>query len=447
MMIDEQRYKNEMLHMRLIVMFMCSLFVLSVPYIAMLFLLAGTTLFTAQFCLTMRIERHVAAFCVLLLYVFGWGLMTGGFSLSNLAQPKFYGGEGRIVIAYLPMLLIFAAPRNLFSEENINRIFRILFRLVLISAVLSAAGLAHQMFGSHHAAGYASGSMLIIYICLYAEEKQRWQVIGIVAALLMLMFANSRTTMVGLAFAFALYYRTQLFRPKIIFGAGLTLVAMVYLWSIVSPDSFARFSVLFNPELWHTIREQISAASVVDNPDTGNVERAGAEYNILTRIILWVRAVWFFKHSPLLGIGSFRYNDDSLYLTDVLPGIDVGASDMPLDLTVATAHNSFFHILAEGGLVGLVLYLLPWVLILLTLRRRPKRTQLQRALTKMSFIMIMFMMFGALTGHLLASPSITLWVTFITGLALRLTAGKTRRESSVSRDPTSMSEYPVARNA
>lgn len=442
MMKDEQRQKNELLFMRLIVAFMCSLFVLSIPYIAMLFLLAGAVLFTAQFCMTLRIDRHVAAFCLLLIYVFGWGAITGGFSVANLATPSFYGGEGRIIIAYLPMLLLFAAPRSLFTEINARRIFRILFYLAIAAAVLSAGGLTHRLFGSHHAAGYAAGCMLIVFICLYSEEKKQWQLIGIIAALMMLMFANSRTTLVGLAFAFIIYYRTNVLRPNILIGAGVVLGLAVYLWSIASPESFARFSVLFDSAVWTSIGDQITAASSVDNPDTGNVDRVGAEYNILTRIILWIRAIWFFKHSPVLGIGSFRYNDDGVYLNDVMPGVAIGASDMPLDLSVATAHNSYFHVLAEGGLIGLVLYLLPWAMILLTLRTRLQKTPIQRALKKMCPILILFMMFGALTGHLLASPSMTLWVGFLSGLALRVTAA--RAEAPAHDSPPG---YAAFRNA
>lgn len=413
--------KNELMFMRLLVMFICSLFVLSIPYIAMLFLLAGLVLFLFRTSMTMRIDRHVAAFGLLFVYVFGWGLLTGGFHPSSLAVPGFYGGEGRILIAYMPIFLVFAAPQTLFSERNIKKIFRILFYLTIAAALLSGAGLINLLFGSHHAAGYAAGSLLIIFICLHAEEGKKWQRVGIVAALLMLMFANSRTTLVGLAMAFAIYYRARVFRPKILFGAGTVLAIGVYVWSVVSPFSFDRFVILFDPRLWSAISNQLALATATDSPSLETVERVGTYYNILSRIILWGKALWLFQHSPFLGIGSFRFNDYGLVLQQVLPGVAVGTAT-ERSLSVATAHNSYFHTLAEGGILGFGLYFMPWIMMLRTLKQRSKNTPMHRMMAKMGSILILFMMFGALTGHLLAAPSMTLWVLFVSSLALRATA-------------------------
>lgn len=420
-MIATQRDDNEILYMRLLVLFMCSLFVLSIPYVAMLFLMAGVVLFLIRFAVTMRIDKHAAAFGLLIVYVFGWGLLTGGFHPSSLVNPGFYGGEGRILIAYMPIFLVFAAPQSVFSAKNVQKLFRILFYLTIAAVVLAAVGLSNLMFGSHHAAGYSAGSLLIIFICLYSEEKKKWQRVGIVAALLMLMFANSRTTLVGLAFAFALYYRTRVFTPKILLGAGSVLVLGFYIWSAVSPFSFNRFMVLFDPALWDAISRQFALATATDNPNLDNVDRVGIYYNILSRIIVWGKAIWLFEQSPIMGIGSFRFNDPGLEIHSVLPGLSIGDA-ASRSLSVATAHNSYFHVLAEGGLVGVVLYFMPWIMMLRTFQRRPKNTPMRRMTTKMGSILILFMLFGALTGHLLASPSMTLWVLFVSALALRVSA-------------------------
>lgn len=425
-MIAAQRHKNELLYLRLLVLFMCSLFVLSVPYIAMLFLLLGLTLFLFRFSATLRMDRHAAAFGLLIIYVFGWGLLTGGFQPASLAEPGFYGGEGRILIAYMPIFLIFAAPQSVFSERNMQKIFRILFYLSVAATFLSAIGFANLIFGSHHAAGYAAGCLLIIFISLYSEEKKTWQRVGIATALLMLMFANSRTTIVGLAFAFSIYYRTRVFRPKIILGAGAVLFLGSYIWSLVSPFSFERFMVIFDPTLWSAIRNQFALATTTDVPSIENVDRVGGFYNILTRIILWSKALWLFEQSPILGIGSFRFNDPGMTVYSVLPGLGIGVANES-SLSVATAHNSYFQILAEGGILGFIIYLMPWFLMMRSFQRRPKKISTHRVMAKMSSITILFMMSGALTGHLLASPSMTLWVLFVSGISLRATMIATNR--------------------
>ena len=415
-------YQANHLHfLRLFMLFMVSLFVLSIPYVALLLLMLGSALFAMRVGRTMRIERHAAAFGLLLIYVFGWGMVTGGFHPSSLASPSFYGGEGRILIAYLPIFLVFAAPHSLFNAATMHRIFKTLYLLTLIAVILSMAGMINTMFGSHHAAGYASGSILIIFICLYSEQKERWQLIGILAALMMLMFANSRTTLVGLTFAFLLYYRARILGPKVIIGVGACLAFGLYLWSIVSPFSFDRFMILFDPNLWDAISYQFQLATSTDNPSTDNVSRVGTYYNILTRIILWGRAIWIFDQSPILGIGSFRFNDPGLILQSIFPGISIGTATHR-SLSVATAHNSYFQILAEGGVIGFFLYLMPWIMMLKSFKRRQKNTQAQRIMTKMGSILILFMLFGALTGHLIASPSMTLWALFFSSLALRVTS-------------------------
>lgn len=425
MMTPEQSAKNERLYMQLIVFFVCSLFILGIPYIVMLFLIAGTILFTAQFLLTLRIDRHVAAFALLLIYILGWGLATGGFHPASLMQPAFLGGEGRIIIAYMPIFLIFAAPRRMFTERNMMHIFRIMFYLSACMMPLSVIGLSKSLFGSHHAAGYAAGSLFITFVCLSSEEGRRWHYTGIMIAVILLMMANSRTTLVGLTFAFGIFFYHRILTLKTVILGALAVAALGFVWSILSPFSFARFALLFDEKLWSAIGEQAAVASDFHVLEAASVERTGTNWNILTRIILFVRAWGFFEISPILGIGSFRYNDLGIFMVDVMPGVTVAASHFKPVVSVATAHNSYLQVLAEGGLVGLGIYLMPWLMILFTLRRRRRGTAMQRALRKMSIILILFMAFGSLTGHLLAAPSMTLWVVFISGLALRFTAPET----------------------
>ncbi len=416
--MDLHEHANRKLFMWLILLFMSSLFILSIPYITLLVLFFGSFLFGIKFVKTMQIDKHAAAFAALLLYLFGWGLLTGGFAPSSLLTPGFYGGEGRILFAYMPIFLVFAAPQALFHDHNVRLIFKVLAVFSAVALVISIAGKMDLLFGSHHAAGYASGSLLVIFMSLYAEEKKSWQRNGVIAALLMLMLSNSRTTLVGLAIALIIYYRSRLLVPKVIIGVTIFLICGFYLWSIISPFSFDRFMILFDPELWTTIRNQFSLATSVEDPSLESVERIGANFNILTRIILWGRAIWLFEASPIFGIGSFRFNDPGLTLHQLFPGLSVGSS-LTQSLSVSTAHNSYFHTLAEGGLVGVIMHLMPWILILRTIKQRPKSTSLDRSMSKMATILILFMMFGALTGHLLASPSMTLWVVFISSITLR----------------------------
>ena len=196
------------------------------------------------------------------------------------------------------------------------------------------------------------------------------------------------------------------------------VIAAGYLWATISPFSFGRLMVVFEAETWINMAKQFNAASQLSDPSTQQLDRMGKEYNILTRINLWARSIWFLEQSPLLGIGAFRFNDFLPHLHQVIPGITVASSDFP-STTTMTAHNSYFHVLAEGGLIGMAIYLLPWMYGLYILGKKAKPTPFAQAMARIGILSILFLLFGALTGHLFVAPSATLWVVLLIGLALQ----------------------------
>ncbi|WP_121068160.1 O-antigen ligase family protein [Chachezhania antarctica] len=402
----------------LLMLFVASLFALSVPYLAMLFLFAGAGLYFGQVVISKKINKQAFCFALLLGYVTLWGLMSGGLVPSSFLDPAYFAGEGRIYVAYLPIFLIFALPTRLFTEQNILLLVKLIMALGIALSPLWATGHMEVLFGSHHANGYASSNMLIIFAALYAALRRKWLLAGLCMALLMFMFSNSRTSFIGLAAAFMIYYRRELLHPKYIIPAVIFIFAAGYLWSSISPFSYDRLMVVFKAETWNSIITQFAMASELSDPSTQQLDRVGREYNILTRINLWARALWFFEQSPILGIGSFRYNDYMPFLHQVIPGVAIVSSDYPA-YTVATAHNSYFQVLAEGGLVGMAIYLMPWLYALYTFGQKRKPTPFARAITQIGSLSTLFLMFGALTGHLFASPSGTLWVVLLIGLALQ----------------------------
>jgi O-antigen ligase len=416
---------------------MMTLFIMSVPYPSTGVVFLGAILCGAQVAVSGRIDRHVAAFLLLLAYLLVWATMVGSLDASSFIDFRFYSGEGRVFIAYLPLLLLCAVPRDLFSEQMTIKYLRILFYLTLFAFPLCAAGLMSRIFGSHHIAGYASACLLIVFGSLYSEQRKRWQLTGVVISILLLMFANSRTTIVGLVLAMVTYYRYQVFRPKIVIGGLLFAVAALYLWSVISPFSFQRLAVLANPKTWSDIVLQFGEAAAVADPAGQSAQRVGTNYNILTRIILWAKATYLFEQSPIVGVGAFRFNDPSLDVQHIMPFLAI-ADSYDRNVSVVTAHNSYFQVLAEGGIVGLGIYVFPWLLMLGSLKRRHTPTPFLRAMRKMGSLSILFILYGALTGHLLAAPSSTYWVLLIAGMALRATEGPATVADPVPNSPFSM---------
>jgi O-antigen ligase len=93
------------------------------------------------------------------------------------------------------------------------------------------------------------------------------------------------------------------------------------------------------------------------------------------RFRLWSDALYDFSLSPIVGIGFGRYNDLMRQFEGV-PGLVDVAVKGEIRNNSATAHNSYLHFLAEGGLVGLAVSLYvwwcAWAELTFFLRRFPK---------------------------------------------------------------------------
>jgi O-antigen ligase len=148
--------------------------------------------------------------------------------------------------------------------------------------------------------------------------------------------------------------------------------------------------------------------------EAGAVEGlASRDANVLDRALyLWPRAVDLFVHSPIFGTG-FGSFDDTPYHLEGTPGLfSYNVPDAP-NFTAAHAHNSYLHILAETGVVGLGLFL--WMLV--EIRRSIKSFQsrtVRLGLTLAFWVAI----YASFTEHRLVTPSQMLTFMLVFGLSL-----------------------------
>ena len=114
-----------------------------------------------------------------------------------------------------------------------------------------------------------------------------------------------------------------------------------------------------------------------------------------------------------------RFNDLNTAFIDASPFLSVGAAGGK-KLSPETAHNSYFHIAAESGLIGLVLYLSLWGALYMRCQRATRILAQTREL-KAFFVaaqgMVVFILTCALTGHAVGSPSVLLPTMTILGVA------------------------------
>jgi O-antigen ligase len=110
-------------------------------------------------------------------------------------------------------------------------------------------------------------------------------------------------------------------------------------------------------------------AAVIVSPvaDRVSYDYLKDDQNLLTRILYWQRAIQYIQDSPIVGVGIGSFNDSSVVLEHVAPGISVKSSSEKF-FGENHAHNIILHVLAEQGVLGLALLSWFWLSLL---RRRP----------------------------------------------------------------------------
>jgi O-antigen ligase len=140
---------------------------------------------------------------------------------------------------------------------------------------------------------------------------------------------------------------------------------------------------------------------------------AGYVANILARFWYWGIAVGLFLRSPILGIGSFRYNDINLHYSGIPHVLDLATAGLDNSADLEGAHDQFLGALVETGIVGLALLLMMWILPYRALRRSVNKP---KPMIQSGCQMVPFAFATAFTGYTLAAPSLTFvamtWLAF-----------------------------------
>ena len=429
------------------------IFVLSKPLIVMAALAACCAVFA---CYSLRRSIHWVGIGVILNFAF-WlasGLLTGAVVPGAFASKEFWRGEGRCFLFYIP-LLAFSVIR--FRTEDLRFVVRFVAILTIIGLLLSVlwmAGMGH-LFQSHeneetgeieagddyfiglqtsHSGAGAFWATMTGFLAAYSvySGKRLYQGLALGAAFLTFTTGGRAATLGLMAvMAWLLLSGKILNRKTIKYAAPVALAVGLGGWGVVlvAPEIGERMLEVFQGStvkaVVHTYEEPTLENAAGHFHSGANLEN----HNIVIRIFLWKYAFNLFRNSPLLGIGFGRFNDADLQFSGI-PGLlnfatdgyrfigsGIEWDDGQLMVSTGNAHNSYFHLLAELGLVGFGLVMLLWWQMYKWAKPLPVMPddQLAESYCAGCRAAIVSLLTASLFGHALGAPSAGVLITPLVG--------------------------------
>ena len=381
------------------------------------------------------------------------GMLAGAITPLDFLNVKLWNGDGRIIIGSIPFLMYAVIRVNHYELQQTIRTMLWMgvvgMALYAAWAVFKISWLAgpghidefHAFLSSHTGAGTFFGC-LSTFTLLYGYEKKKWMITLLGVALMGPTYSSgSREALVGLMAVIAWYLTIRNPKPRmIIVSMVVGTVLFVTMPAFMSQKTYERTYGLLQWSFITTMVRQAERAINSDwqtgdwNVSTGTDDLEEGDVTTLVRIQLWVYASKRFLASPLFGMGWGRFNDFNTIFINAPPYLSV-AGGGGKKLTPETAHNSYFHLAAESGLIGLALYMSFWGALYLRCQRATQALVQVKEL-KAFFVaaqgMIVFILTCALTGHAVGSPSVLVPTMVILGTATSFLRGNLYRPARAS---------------
>lgn len=347
-----------------------------------------------------------------------------------LASYEFLRHDGNFFFAYA-MFFAFASPylnyRALFSVYHslLLTVFAVFAILGLVEMVTGLPGVlsSHYMGDfyftalnkAHNATGsaYAAASVVALSAWLFGDKspaRKRRSLLLLSCCLLGLLMTRSRGSFLafGVAAAFLCHKRYGFW-----FLASRRLPVLIVILTLAIAVTGAQHR-------W------VASA---------NYEQ---DYNIVTRLGLWMKAWHLFKLSPTIGVGFGRFNDFDFPAAAAghrlfgYPGVAALHTAGTPVYNDAHAHNSYLQFLAETGIIGLGLLLAFWLSLFRRLRRafNTVNDDTLKLASVLGMANIVLLLSISLTENYLSATTIMLFMSASIGISLGLIGQSDGRRGS-----------------
>jgi O-antigen ligase len=330
---------------------------------------------------------------------------------QSLVNFEFYRRDGNFFISYAP---IFAGCLYV-NRLDLNKVLRTFYIFAVVVNIpsyvyfIATQGLLGMFvnqfdsFGSYFIARNAAGGFLAMLFCLGVAcnlQSRSKILVGLLCLNILMLFSTySRGSLLGVIAIFPYLY---LGRKRWALATLLALLITISLaMAIYNTDPTVDY--MGYPFGFHN-----------QDPKTANVS--------IRYEWLWPRALAYFEHSPIVGLGFGSFDDQIGSVSNYFGLLGIG-SDKIIEHSDSHAHNSYLNFLAELGVVGLALFVsFYWKLIAWSQRgaadsalRRGGQNFAAFRFVEISSVCLLVM---AATEHRLVSPSNVLILTLVISLLL-----------------------------
>jgi O-antigen ligase len=259
---------------------------------------------------------------------------------------------------------------------------------------------------SHHQLGLTSLTG-VIYSLMLLKSRRSTSILAYTAlglAFFCLTIANSRTSLLaGIIILLYLYWSKihsvgRLFFLSLLATASVLVVGFGEFRIGERKYDIASFSavgegVSYGLSNYHEITKAYDAKAA-------NIE--AADFNIVGRAVVYGKALYLFRESPIFGIGEGRFDDGASCKNPT--GMVCVHNQGPSNYNGNSAHNVYLHILAEEGLVGFAALILLLVKLRASIARKAGYLRRQNINAVCGLAAWWVLVVAGIFQHVFASP-------------------------------------------